>query len=876
MLNSSPACERYGSKFKILSWVHSHVRGAPLGFSSIDVHTQFAYGQMFKEMFGLVIEFHSKESYLFDFFTLSMEGIAHVGHCSRSQNLSSLQHGGCSGRNLYESIRSRIQPTDDSLNTIDARFGLPFNAESLLDPIPGPSGFSSVYESPANVNSTSMTSLPSINFPGNISMTSLGTISMASLDPEMMEIDKTSTTSSQKASMTSLLSINQDTIPSEEVNCQGCKKIFATEAIFVQHISRAKKCKEVFGIERYKQLQEKRRRKSKGKYNATNREEIKAKQKVYNDENKEEMKLKQRSYNKEKKEEKKLKQKAYNEQNKEELKLKQRAYNEQNKEELKLKQRAYNEQNKEELKLKQRAYNKQNKEELKLKQREYNEQNKEELKLKQRVYNEQNKEEMKLKHKQYNIENRTENRKRHEEYNREHQQDIQIKQKKKREETKNSQTKQNRLIKFRNAIKLGPIYPCICCHRTCFITGVKEIQLDTLRDKIGELFDQSITITQTFCISGRYYLCHNCHLLLIKKKRKPGICSMNGLSLDKRYPELELTELEQQLIAKNLLFMKIKKLPRSRMGAIIDRVINVPLQDDDIEKTAASLPRTLDDSGLVTVKLKRMRALKNVHNEALIRPTKVLQALSKLKELGNPHYLTVETNINFAEESLAQDEMAWTRLTAITEHDTDQEPTEDETDDEQEEQEEAENAIQEFQVHDGLGTCMVPENPETAVVFNNSNETINVKINATSKPVEVAPGEGKIPTNWLRDDEFDVKAFPTLHPTGKYGLNHEPRDPKISTQQYFMQRLLNIDQRFCQDDSYLFAAQQRVEREMLEKQLDIVFQRGKLSKGVDGIKVLQVKDPFIAFQKVRGSPKYWQTVRNELLVSPLILVKYFI
>ena len=58
------------------------------------------------------------------------------------------------------------------------------------------------------------------------------------------------------------------------------------------------------------------------------------------------------------------------------------------------------------------------------------------------------------------------------------------------------------------------------------------------------------------------YLCHNCHNW-IRKGKVPCIHISNGLTLDVIPEELNLTNLEQQLIAKNLIFLKVKKLPRS-------------------------------------------------------------------------------------------------------------------------------------------------------------------------------------------------------------------------------------------------------------------------------------------------------------------------
>ena len=58
------------------------------------------------------------------------------------------------------------------------------------------------------------------------------------------------------------------------------------------------------------------------------------------------------------------------------------------------------------------------------------------------------------------------------------------------------------------------------------------------------------------------------------------------------------------------------------MDVFNDRVINVPLEDDDLLKTARALPRS-KDNGLVPVNLKRKMDLKSCYKTELIRPKKI-------------------------------------------------------------------------------------------------------------------------------------------------------------------------------------------------------------------------------------------------------------
>ena len=66
----------------------------------------------------------------------------------------------------------------------------------------------------------------------------------------------------------------------------------------------------------------------------------------------------------------------------------------------------------------------------------------------------------------------------------------------------------------------------------------------------------------------------------------PPMCHSNDLATYnyEKNPEMKLSELENSLIAKDLLFMKIVQLPRSRMAALRGQEVNIPLTDADIKK----------------------------------------------------------------------------------------------------------------------------------------------------------------------------------------------------------------------------------------------------------------------------------------------------
>ena len=414
------------------------------------------------------------------------------------------------------------------------------------------------------------------------------------------------------------------------------------------------------------------------------------------------------------------------------------------------------------------------------------------------------------------------------------------------------QPSNKRVKDFRLETRFGPIFPCMCCNRLKFKKGVRECTKERLLRYISpDIYD--ISVDDTYKRANKLYLCHTCHQSLFVCKKRPSNSVGNGLQFDRIPPPLrDMTDLERQLISKTMLFMKIRPLPRSRMDGITDRVINVPLLDADVSNTIASFPRTPDESHLVTVRLKRMLGLKNVHKEAFVRPFVLEQALDMLQSMGNPHYLNINRR--------ARDDSEF--LPTIPEVDEDSE----EIDDVEGERNEIEAPqILDEQLHlSAFSTCMVPNDPQAQLIVNHTDCTIEKTVGDTT--ITLAPGENKVPTNFLRDPNYEGKAFPNLFPTGKFDLGHK-RGQHLSTQRYFNQRALNVDQRCAKDSSWLLAAQYRDEMEKLEKQCNICFTRGSLTKTKEGIDVVQVKDGFAALRNIRGSPKYWQQARNELIAK---------
>ena len=93
--------------------------------------------------------------------------------------------------------------------------------------------------------------------------------------------------------------------------------------------------------------------------------------------------------------------------------------------------------------------------------------------------------------------------------------------------------------------------------------------------------------------------------------------------------------------------------------------------------------------------------------------------------------------------------------------------------------------------------------PELNVMVNSSDVPMAflIKVSISGKKVILTPGEGKIPSNIRREIDFDVKACPLKHPSGKFGV-HFKRLIKLSYKKYFRARLFHHSGLFANDNDY--------------------------------------------------------------------------
>ena len=375
-----------------------------------------------------------------------------------------------------------------------------------------------------------------------------------------------------------------------------------------------------------------------------------------------------------------------------------------------------------------------------------------------------------------------------------------------------NKTSQDRYIDFRKDLKDTWSVGCISCHQIqnsgkWFKDGLSELQRDL--DKIDtELFKKSIDPSPRWrglTFDEGVFLCSTCQRWLFKKKERPPMSSLNELGVADTPDECkDLNDLEKALTSKNILFVRVRIMPRSRWRKQQGKTVSIPIPTDRLLSTINNVntqlprdPRKPEESGLICVRLKRKLEYKTTHVEAYVCPDKMNKVVMKYKELGHPGYADIP-NIPVSNRfSAFEDE----EVSSQSENDSDSE-------EEQEDhaQDDRQDAIRRNQFDLGGHTTMQHMHPETSVMQGSPNN--KQQRDAT---VDVAPGEGVIPSNIMRDEDWDINSFPDLFPDGKFGL-HADRDKPVSAQQYLLQRLRHISGNFAKDPLFLFAAHYYIER----------------------------------------------------------------
>ena len=116
---------------------------------------------------------------------------------------------------------------------------------------------------------------------------------------------------------------------------------------------------------------------------------------------------------------------------------------------------------------------------------------------------------------------------------------------------------------------------------------------------------------------------------------------------------------------------------------------------------------------------------------------------------------------------------------------------------------------------------------------------------------------GKTPESLLSDPEWDKKTHAWLDPTGENNMNKDRR-VNLSNIMFFDQRIRNIDKKFANCLSFVYAAVSFIELKQMTDKINISVQRGKKKPRQDGTGIVEyrIEDGFQVFDNVKNTPRY--------------------
>ena len=470
------------------------------------------------------------------------------------------------------------------------------------------------------------------------------------------------------------------------------------------------------------------------------------------------------------------------------------------------------------------------------------------------------------------------------------------------------ETAADRLKAFREATASSADFICVSCHQRMFPSNVVKFSSEvkqsiaqkiSLSDCIEDPNLCSKIILQTGNAkqsSEEPFICRTC-LNYLKKGKLPPVSVKNGLELketDKKIEDddLNLTELEAALVSKTIIFQKIFLLPKSRWTALKDKLINVPITDDKINETLQEFPRTPKDAGLIGVKLKRMKNMKNSHSQQLIDPDRIFRFLHKVKDNKNPHYDEIDNHETY-QKRCQENDIEGYQLVFGEEEDSDIDDAEgnEDTNSMKDNFDESSTADkmeeEEYQPKDSDGeNSKGKDSKHSKDEEEKDDDEKDEEEYLTKDPVKkhqltydksvcmsdkfpeisVAPGEGQTPKGITSDENWDVKAFPHLHnPDGSNGKD-QPRKVRLTDQRYFIQRITNKELRFSRCPAYLYSAVGSIELQQIYRNINLVGTRGT-NHPEDNVNSFVLKDEYRVLENIKNTPKYWKKAKHEMLAK---------
>ena len=423
-----------------------------------------------------------------------------------------------------------------------------------------------------------------------------------------------------------------------------------------------------------------------------------------------------------------------------------------------------------------------------------------------------------------------------------------------------------KLIKcFHSSIKRGPEYICTCCDQLWYRSSVKKCVREVYSNCSLDIID--LCITNVVSVDSTEWICLTCHSCLMSGKL-PVCAKANGMSFPVRPEVLNLTSLEERLVAPRICFMQLRELPRGRQLKICGAVVNVPA---DVNSSVSSLPRVFDDSFTVAVKLKIRLAYKYYYQFEVVRPKKVLDAARYLVnkselfknegiQVSDSWVDAVERNNSAEWSEFVEGEVSSNVCCERNNEDTS----------------ESNDAFH----CNSDGTCHISENDDQWCEVDERPSGVTDTLLQDPDPIQdvdkiinIAPAEGARPLGLFIDKDSEFLAFPTIF-CGERRCENKDRVKPVHYSTICKWELRNRDRRVAQSVSNIFYKLKKLQIKRIQDTASLSLRKCKTKgrkvtagdlKSPDTVNnLIQLDEGFRVLRDVRGSPAYFERCKKDL------------
>ena len=421
---------------------------------------------------------------------------------------------------------------------------------------------------------------------------------------------------------------------------------------------------------------------------------------------------------------------------------------------------------------------------------------------------------------------------------------------------------------FHDSIECGTEYICSCCDQLWYRSSVTKCDANKYTKCTKNLLN--VCITGKTSVDNNEWICLTCHSNL--SNGKLPVCSKgNKMGFPVKPESLNLTPLEERLISPRIPFMQIRELPRGGQLSIHGNVVNVPA---DVNSIVNTLPRPINESQTIPIKLKRKLSYKHHYQFQNVRPGKVLEAakhLVRTSELFQNENIDVQDNwldnINSApinehdewEEFVNSSNINQINVPSSKKHweepanKTDKLNSESKNDDD-----------------DDDVWCEVEERPSgvTDTLLQEPDISENVE-----KIINFAPGEGNKPLGIFMDKQSEFLSFPTIY-CGKTRVDNKERTTPVHYSTVCKWELRSQDRRVAQSVPNIFYKLKKLQIQQIQNTASISLRKCKTKgkkytagdlKSHDYVnKLIQLDEGFRVLRNLRGSPPYFEKCKKDL------------